>query len=133
MYHSRWARECSFDRSEAAAQVRPFCLELDDMDGSPSFQLDEDLPGSRAEGGTCSADILCLDDQEPFDSAADKEASPQQLSRCDEKAMVPSCRFPQLRGCLPEGCRLCGPHSPCSAQAATETSWCLQGLQHGLA
>lgn len=77
VYQSRWARECTFDRSEAAAQVRPFRLDqADDMQGSPSFQLDEDLPGSCAEDSPCCAEVLCLDSDVPFYSAAAEYATP---------------------------------------------------------
>ncbi|BDA41689.1 probable membrane-associated tyrosine- and threonine-specific cdc2-inhibitory kinase at N-terminal half [Coccomyxa sp. Obi] len=84
VYHSRWARECTIDRSDAAAQVRPFRLEPDDdMDRSASFQLDEDLPGRPAEDGLCGANILRLDGQDIPCSAAheDSHAGTPQLSR----------------------------------------------------
>lgn len=78
VYHSRWARECSIDRSGAAAQVRPFRLAPDDdMDRSASFQLDEDLPGRPADDGLCDADILRLDSQD----IQDAHAGTAQLSR----------------------------------------------------
>ncbi len=85
VYHSRWARECSIDRSGAVAQVRPFRLEPeDDMDRSASFQLDEDLPGRPAEGSLCGANILRLDSRDIQCSAAahkDAYAATPQLSR----------------------------------------------------
>lgn len=80
VYHSRWARQCTVDRGEALAEVRPF---PDLMQGPEQDMEDSPMWLHRAQSGSDCGDELSDPDILDLDCGDEiQEMSPDAACRC---------------------------------------------------